>query len=167
MKKFWDKVDILTENECWEWLGSKFQNTGYGRTSYGYAHRVAFELSKGEIPEGLHILHSCDNKLCCNPNHLRFGTRQDNMDDKVSRNRQSRLFKENNPMYGVKGENHPSSKRFGENHPSSKLNNNQIVELLNERNEMKTSIYKLAKKYNVSYSCIQRILSGNSKWNKL
>ncbi len=92
-RKFWDKVDISGPNECWNWKKGKTGRPGnfYGKTRYapyGYrAHRISYTLVNGTIPKGLHILHSCDNGLCCNPNHLRVGSPADNMKDKVDRGR--------------------------------------------------------------------------------
>ena len=77
---FWKFVDVKSENECWVWKGNRF-STGYGRCSFGRAHRVAWELIHGVIPEGMFVLHSCDNKPCCNPKHLFLGTRKDNAQD--------------------------------------------------------------------------------------
>jgi hypothetical protein len=51
------------------------------------SHRVAFEAYYGPIREGAFILHSCDNRACINPHHLRQGTAQENKDDEMSRNR--------------------------------------------------------------------------------
>lgn len=78
---------------CWTWTGVGRTN-GYGVLSKGgslggiiLAHRAAFLLFKGEIPDGLLVRHSCDNKLCVNPDHLLLGTHQDNMNDAVERRR--------------------------------------------------------------------------------
>jgi hypothetical protein len=64
---------------------------GYGRLvingKYVGAHRVAYEVSKGRVMEGLFVCHHCDNPPCCNPAHLYAGTHQDNVDDKVRRGR--------------------------------------------------------------------------------
>lgn len=67
---------------------------GYGRIHHKgrtmYAHRIAWELGAGEpLPKGAFVLHSCDNRRCVNPAHLRSGTFQDNMDDMTSRLRQA------------------------------------------------------------------------------
>lgn len=77
--------------ECWIWTGCKNQH-GYGQIrveSKGIkAHRFALEIYLGRpITEGMCVLHSCDNPSCVNPNHLREGTQQDNMDDKMLRGR--------------------------------------------------------------------------------
>lgn len=60
-------------------------------------HRWAYEAEHGPIPQGLFVLHSCDNRRCANPAHLRLGTHQDNMDDKVARDRCYRGVGEENP----------------------------------------------------------------------
>jgi len=84
-------VDEVTG--CWEWTQSR-QKNGYGRAYYDKkdwgAHRLSYTAFKGDIPEGLHVLHSCDNRGCCNPQHLRVGTPQDNMNDKVLRGRSNK-----------------------------------------------------------------------------
>lgn len=94
--RFWFYVDTGNENECWEWERSK-DGGGYGVfTTHKYgrekSHRISYLECVGEIPEGLMVLHTCDNPSCCNPKHLFLGTNQENMDDKVKKNRQSRLF---------------------------------------------------------------------------
>jgi hypothetical protein len=75
---------------CWEWLGHKTPK-GYGRMrsdgKHHFAHRISYELYVGIIPDGLIVLHSCDNPGCVNPSHLRTGTHQDNTDDRTSRGR--------------------------------------------------------------------------------
>jgi hypothetical protein len=72
-ERFWAKVDRRGPNECWPWVGAKLQH-GYGHLkvgdSYPPAHRVAYELLVGLIPEGLQIDHLCRNRACCNPAHM-------------------------------------------------------------------------------------------------
>lgn len=81
---------------CWEWSGptvggySRVGNVPGATPKNVYGHIVSYEHHVGEVPEGMFVLHSCDNRRCVNPDHLRTGTRQDNMNDKVERDRQVR-----------------------------------------------------------------------------
>lgn len=97
VKRFWDKVDMSGgPNSCWNWTA--FTQPAYrpGQLPYGkfrangtvlLAHRVAFELAKGPIPDGHIVRHACDNPKCCNPAHLSSGTQSDNVGDAISRGR--------------------------------------------------------------------------------
>jgi hypothetical protein len=96
--EFWAKVDQRAETECWPYTGAKKRAIPRGpRDEYGmvmwrghiaHAHRVALLLSKGEPPAGKpHALHRCDNPPCCNPEHLEWGSAQDNMDQMAARGR--------------------------------------------------------------------------------
>lgn len=90
---FWQYVTLGAPDDCWEWqknrhaFGHGFLH--YRRTEY-QAHRVSYELHNGAIPEGLHVLHKCDNPPCCNPNHLFLGTRLDNIEDRTKKGRSAR-----------------------------------------------------------------------------
>ncbi len=92
--QFWSKVDIHKPDECWLWTGS-ITRAGYGRIWFQHTrtttHRVAWELTHGPIPEGMHICHSCDTPPCVNPDHLWLGTNLDNMHDKSIKGRVKRL----------------------------------------------------------------------------
>lgn len=78
------------EHECWEWQGSRTYD-GYGHVSVGgklfLAHRVLYVVYKGEIPSGLVLLHSCDNRKCVSPHHLRVGTQAENLQDMHNKGR--------------------------------------------------------------------------------
>ncbi len=76
--------------KCWIWTGSCTRD-GYGQFSVKFkkiaAHRMSYQIYNGDIPEKMCILHSCDNKKCVNPNHLRIGTKKDNRNDADIRGR--------------------------------------------------------------------------------
>lgn len=103
IRRFWVKVEIKSEDECWNWTAFK-NKQGYGRFGSSScrcvnAHRVSWTIAFGPIPEGHFVCHRCDNPSCVNPKHLFTGTRQDNVDDMVIKKR-SRHFK-NHEFYGV------------------------------------------------------------------
>jgi hypothetical protein len=93
----------LQSNGCHNFMGNRLPS-GYGLIKYqGKSHRVPrlwWQLHKGGIPKGLHVLHSCDNPSCFNLEHLRLGTHAENMHDKVVRNRAYR------PVSGEKAMRH-------------------------------------------------------------
>src|SRR3990167_1151370 len=83
--RFWAKVQ--RGDGCCEWLGAK-NRLGYGEFSVSHhifgSHRVAYELTRGDIPIGQDVLHRCDNRGCVRPDHLYVGSHSDNMQDKVA-----------------------------------------------------------------------------------
>ena len=85
------------ETGCIEWL---LHTTPKGTRGYGSmnfrkkawkVHRIAWVLRYGEIPDGLSVLHKCDNRRCCNPEHLFLGTNRDNVHDMISKGRDRHL----------------------------------------------------------------------------
>lgn len=96
--RFWEKVEKT--DGCWNWIGT-LTTHGYGYFSinqqYHLAPRVAWELYHGESPGKHHVLHRCDNPRCVREDHLFLGTHQDNMKDKVQKQRH---------YYGEKHRNH-------------------------------------------------------------
>lgn len=101
--RFWSKVKKTAT--CWLWMAGT-SPAGYGRLGQGgqgsmLAHRYAYELTRGPIPKGLFVLHSCDTPPCVRPDHLFLGTHQDNMDDMNRKGRHSRV--------GLKGVMNPRS----------------------------------------------------------
>jgi hypothetical protein len=93
-ERFAEKVDISPgqgpNGDCHEWQGHRIK-WGYGSfkvgTSVKKAHRVAYEIANGPVPDGMMVKHSCDNPPCCNPVHLSIGTHIGNMAEMIERGR--------------------------------------------------------------------------------
>lgn len=81
---------VFGATECWHWRGVT-NSFGYGRFSYEgrtqVAHRLSYVAFRGPIPEGMSVLHKCDNPSCINPEHLWLGTYTDNRRDCLSKGR--------------------------------------------------------------------------------
>jgi HNH endonuclease len=99
--RFWSKV--LKSDGCWEWQGFR-DVSGYGMIGRSQhqaarrAHRVSWEMHNGRpVPEGLFVLHHCDNPPCVNPAHLYVGTKVDNARDRIVRGRSRHYGAEANP----------------------------------------------------------------------
>ena len=98
--KFWahvnkDGPEHPTLGKCWVWTGGKTSN--YGNCKYikgggGYAHRSSWVIHFGAVPEGMMVLHQCDNRLCVNPDHLSVGTHKQNMKEMAERGRGSNQY---------------------------------------------------------------------------
>ena len=92
-RRLWKYIAVRDPHECWLWQGYQDpsghgQIKCFGRQGQSYkAHRVAYTVAYGPIPEGLVVRHRCDTPACCNPNHLVLGTHADNVRDRVARGR--------------------------------------------------------------------------------
>jgi hypothetical protein len=107
------------------------------------AHRIAYKLTKGNIPNNLNVLHTCDNTSCVNPNHLYLGTQKQNAQDAVIRNR------------------YPNRK--GEFNPQVKLTKEQVLEI-KATPRVRGSGVVLANKFGVSTTKIAQI-RNNKAWS--
>ncbi len=148
IKRFWEKIEITEDEECWEWLAST-QSKGYGSFGVGYkktelAHRVAFELENGEIPENFCVMHICDNRLCCNPNHLKLGTIADNNRDMVEKRRQA----------------------VGTQNGMSTLNEEKVITMRSDYQAKEKTIKELAEEYNIHYNTARNAIHGIT-WSDL
>ncbi len=88
-ERLWHKVD--KSGDCWEWYGSHDEH-GYGHINIGKnkkekTHRLSWEFANGPIPDGLCVLHHCDNPKCVRPDHLFIGTTKDNIQDCIAKGR--------------------------------------------------------------------------------
>lgn len=90
LARFWAKVDKRSDDECWDWMASK-NSSGYGtfwaNKKVTAAHRLSYQIAKGEIPSGMNVLHRCDRPCCVNPAHLWAGTQAENVQDMTRKQR--------------------------------------------------------------------------------
>lgn len=176
--KFWRRVTPLGDLPCWEWEGPRSGPNGYGLVKEGgknlYAHRASWILCRGPTPDGMHVLHHCDNKPCVNPNRLYIGTLMDNSRDAKERGRTP--TGERNGMntcpwirpYGDKNwaRRHPELIPRGEASRNAKLRNDDIraIRYMHETGAM--SMRRMASAFGVSESQVKRIAYRKS-WSHL
>jgi hypothetical protein len=163
-ERFWGRVDkkygqipeVCPElGRCWPWTGATVED-GYGLVGHsGRSHRVAWELTNGEIPEGVHILHHCDNPPCCRPSHLFKGTNHDNVLDRHRKGRSKNLFSSS--------ETHPAKVRRGENHWFAKLSSADVLKIRAMCKSGLSQTY-VASCYSVHSATISRIV--RHEWRK-
>ena len=129
-------------NQCWIWQGIKDKD-GYGKYAGYGAHRYIWCISRNRFQEkGKMIMHTCDNRLCVNPFHLRKGTAKDNSNDMIRKGRSL----------------------VGEKHSKTIFTNNDVKQILIDLQT--NTIHNIAKKHNVTETCISYIAKGKN-WNHI
>ena len=141
--RFWAKVKI--GEGCWEWQAAKTRD-GYGSVGIAtsrsaLAHRVAWELTRSKIPEGMYVCHHCDNPSCVRPSHLFIGTQADNIRDAAEKGR--------------------VADNRGENNPKAKLSNKDVLAI---RNAYAAGSIQadLARQYEVTPETISAVVRGRT-----
>lgn len=137
--RFWSQV--VTGDGCWEWSGLE-STAGYGKIYWlgrtTHAHRVSWMITHGDIPDGMFVCHTCDNRLCVRPSHLFLGTPADNMNDMAKKGRASK----------------------GASHPLAKLTDEDVRNIRSQYvfGSRDSGLRALAKKYGVSMHNIHMIV---------
>lgn len=154
VSRFYSFLRLDKESECWEWQGAK--NKGlkpYGyfqlydkknkKRKLAYAHRISWNLHRGEIPHKLCVCHTCDNPMCVNPEHLFLGTYKDNMQDAVKKGRMNEEVQ------------YPK----GEKHPHSKLSRDDVLRIRRLK-RLGMSNKEIAQEYNIGHNYASLVARG-------
>lgn len=131
---------------CWPWQGRTKRKYGVLRVGSrnATAHRRVWELARGPIPDGLEVLHHCDNPPCCNPDHLFLGTQGDNIRDMVQKGRAR------------------SGGTRGETHGMAKLTEAQVRAIRGRYAGGGETLFTLAAEFGVTFSMIGMIVRRQS-----
>lgn len=139
LSRFHGKYTPEPNSGCWIWLNAR-DRKGYGHTYVNGktvgAHRMSWFIHNGAIPDGMMVLHKCDNPSCVNPMHLFLGSGQDNVDDKVAKDRQAK----------------------GSDHGRSKLTELDVAWIKSVYPKIKGPA--LSKRFNVTKQAIYHIVKG-------
>ena len=146
VKRFHSGYVVNEITDCWEWQHN-IQKNGYGHFKHNgksrLVHREAYKMHKGEIPDGVYVLHQCDNRCCVNPRHLFLGTALDNRLDMQSKGRHA----------------------YGERVNTAKLTEAQVFEIY-ALSENGVGSPRIAKRFGISQSMAWNIKTGRS-WSHL
>lgn len=144
-QRLWAKVRIGSDSECWEWQGHVTKN-GYGQIGHKgvliYAHRAAATVILDYLDPEATVMHTCDNRRCCNPAHLVVATMAENNADKIAKGR--------------------ANYRKGEHHERSKLTWEQVREIRQRWNNTTATGPAMAEEYGVSPAAIEYIVTNRS-----
>lgn len=142
--RYWPKVSRAADHDCWQWAAKAKHPYGYGRMTAGRgvqlkAHQIGWALANGPIPEGMSVLHECDNPGCCNPAHLFLGDQGANMRDAKRKGRMSKP-----PVHK------------GASHHLAKLSDEQVVSIKNDARPAPA----VAAEYGISTKTVYRVRWG-------
>lgn len=144
--RFWGRIKIT--DGCWLWQGA-VNTTGYGMANWSdgekniVAHRLAYRMLVGEVPEGMRVCHTCDTPRCCNPAHMFLGTQKDNAADCKAKGRNT----------------------GGRKDPHAAVNE-QVVREMRRLKAEGTKTIDLARRFGVSPSAVSAILTRRT-WSNL
>ncbi|MCK9496739.1 MAG: HNH endonuclease [Dehalococcoidia bacterium] len=149
--RFWSKVDqngpipehVPSLGPCWVWTASR--NKGYGQFNRDGrpvpAHRVSYELAHGPVPDGLFVMHRCDNRACVRPEHLAPGTPAENTADMDNKGRRINV------------------PQVGESHGCARLTEEEVIEIRRRVSTGEKSRL-VAADYGVSRETVSAIKTG-------
>lgn len=141
-QRFEEKVGRPTSKGCWPWIGARL-TTNYGAFRLGGktvpANRAAYMIYRGEIPKGMYVCHTCDDRGCVNPKHLWLGTPRENVIDMVKKGRCK------------------ITRLTGSRHPQAKLKEADIPKIKKLKSRGMTE-RKIAKLFEVSQRTIWGVL---------
>jgi hypothetical protein len=148
--RFWSKVKVTNKRSCWYWSASK-HHFGYGwfriNKKTHSAHRLALIFyNGGKIEDGKLVLHNCNNPGCCNPNHLRWGSQKENIQDCIAAGRKTDPPRGNKPPI-----------IFGEKNSNAVMTYEKVKELRELWSKKKTRANDLAKMFDISISTVYQI----------
>lgn len=155
-ERFWEKVDIGEDNECWNWNASSDPD-GYGyfsftcvegekRTVMAHRYSLMLKLNNPDLHYSVFARHTCDNRRCVNPNHIIPGSAKENSEDMVERNRS---------LIGEKNHNATVSDAIA-------LNILEEYKMAKEKGEVYGCLERLAHKYNLPKQTVYRITARKS-----
>jgi len=147
-ERFLAKLEILTDEDCWNWQATRITD-GYGhfglRGQLYLAHRITYQMEFGTIPDGALVLHHCDNPSCCNPYHLFLGDLSANSKDMYQKGR-----------WALK------SSRRGVLNPAARLGPHEVRQIRKLRSEgMK--LEDVAAMFGISFGYVG-IIAKRKKW---